>query len=116
MKFAAIYSIVVGTGMIGQWTMSFISKQIPELVTEPIRIWFHIAAELITAIMLIISGVGLLSSAAWSRTLNLIAIGMLFYTCIVSPGYFAQQGNWAWLVMFSAIILLGIISLVLCYK
>jgi hypothetical protein len=112
MKFAAIYSIVVGTGMIAQWTMSFLSKQIPELITEPIRIWFHIAAELITAAVLIISGIGLLKSAEWSRTLNLIAIGMLFYTCIVSPGYFAQQGNWAWLVMFSIIILLGILSLV----
>ena len=29
---------------------------------------------------------------------------MLFYTSIVSPGYFAQKGGWAWLVMFSAII------------
>ena len=116
MKFAAIYSIVIGTGMIAQWSMSLISKQIPELITEPIRIWFHIAAELITAIILIISGVGLLSSGAWSRTLNLIAMGMLFYTCIVSPGYFAQQGNWIWLGMFSVIILLGIVSLVLCYK
>lgn len=116
MRFAAIYSMIIGTGMIAQWTMSFIAKQIPELITEPIRIWFHIAAELITAILLIISGVGLLRSAAWSRTLNLIAMGMLFYTCIVSPGYFAQQGNWAWLVMFSVIILLGILSLVLSYK
>ena len=34
MKFAAIYSIVIGTGMIAQWTMSFLSKQIPELNLE----------------------------------------------------------------------------------
>ena len=40
MKFAAIYSIIVGVGMIGQWMMSYINKQIIELKTEPIRIFF----------------------------------------------------------------------------
>ena len=51
MAFASIFSIIVGLGMIVQWTMSYISKQIPELETEPIRIWFHIAAEMATALL-----------------------------------------------------------------
>jgi len=113
MKFAAIYSIVIGTGMIAQWTMSFITKQIPELKTEPWRIWFHIGAEILTAISLLISGIALLTSVEWGLTLYLIAMGMLFYTCIVSPGYFAQQGKWGWLVMFGVILILGMISLTL---
>ena len=113
MKFAAIYSIVIGTGMIAQWVMSYMSKQIPELITEPFRIWFHIAAEMLTAISLLVSGIALLTSVQWGLTLYLISLGMLFYTCIVSPGYFAQQGKWGWLGMFGTIILLGILSLVL---
>lgn len=108
MKFPAIFGIVVGTGMIGQWLMSYISKQIPELKTEPIRITFHIAAEMATAVMLIVSGILLLAGSAAGSGLFLVAVGMMFYTCIVSPGYFAQQGNWAWLVMFSMLIILGI--------
>jgi len=48
MQFAAIFGIILGLGMIGQWGMSYFSKQIPELETEPIRIWFHIAAEMVT--------------------------------------------------------------------
>ncbi len=63
MTFSSIFAIVIGLGMIGQWTMSFISKQIPELETEPIRIWFHIIGELITALALIVSGISLL--AGW---------------------------------------------------
>lgn len=94
--------------MIGQWAASFISKQIPELKTEPIRIGFHLAAELTTAISLIISGVGLLSVQTWSVPLYLVASGMLFYTAIVSPGYFAQKGEWGWLLMFGVILILGI--------
>jgi len=65
MKFASIFSIIIGTGMIGQWMMSYFTKQIPELKTEPTRIWFHIAAELTTAICLLGSGIGLLITANW---------------------------------------------------
>ena len=115
MQFAGIFAIIVGLGMIGQWGMSYRSKQIPELETEPIRIWFHIAAEMATAILLIIGGISMLLSAAWGRDIFLISVGMLFYTAIVSPGYFAQKGDWAWLVMFSAILILGVISVSLVF-
>ena len=111
MAFPAVFAILVGVGMIGQWTASFIGKQIPELKTEPIRIGFHLAAELTTALCLIIGGVSLLTEQTWSVPLYLVASGMLFYTAIVSPGYFAQKGQWGWLVMFGSIIILNIVSL-----
>ncbi|MBW6473522.1 MAG: hypothetical protein K0B14_10385 [Anaerolineaceae bacterium] len=60
MKFSAIFSIIVGVGMIGHWMTSYLSKQIIELKTEPIRILFHIAAEMVTALCLILGGIGLL--------------------------------------------------------
>lgn len=113
MLFAAIFSILVGVGMIGQWGMSYFSKKIPELETEPIRIWFHIVAEMATAVLLILGGTGILAQTTWSRHVYLIAMGMLFYTAIVSPGYFAQKGGWGWLGMFSVIIVLGILSILM---
>jgi len=45
--------------------MSYFTKQIPELKTEPTRIWFHIAAELTTAICHLVNGIGLLITANW---------------------------------------------------
>jgi len=110
MIYAGIFAIVVGLGMIGQWSASFLSGQIPELKTEPIRIAFHIAAEMLTALMLIAGGAAVLTGAAWGREVYLLAMGMLFYTAVVSPGYFAQQGKWAWLGIFGALILAGIFS------
>ncbi len=115
MKFSSIYALLVGVGMIAQWTASYAGKQIPELKTEPIRIAFHIAAEILTALMLIVSGIALWMSASWARNLYLIGLGMLFYTAIVSPGCFAQQGKWTWLGMFSAIIILGLLSIWLIF-
>ncbi len=111
MRFTAIFALIVGLGMIGQWTMSFITKQIPELETEPIRIWFHIIGEMVTALALILSGIGLITSRPWAPILYLVASGMLIYTAIVSPGYFAQQGKWIWVGIFSILILISVFSI-----
>lgn len=111
MKFAAYFSIVIGLVMIIQWAISYLSKNIPELKTEPIRITFHIVGEMVTALMLIAGGIGLLLQSGWGVPVFLVAIGMLFYTAIVSPGYFAQQGQWIWVLIFAAIIVMGVISI-----
>lgn len=113
MLFASFFAIIAGFSMIGQWIASYKSGQIPELETEPIRIGFHIAAEIITASALIGGGAALLTRQAWGKDLFLIAMGMLFYTTIVSPGYFAQKGQWIWPVIFGVLILLGLVSVFL---
>ncbi len=113
MTFSGVFALVVGVGMIGQWAASFVSRQIPELTTEPIRIGFHITGEMITAVVLIVSGIGLIASASWAPLVFFVSVGMLFYTAIVSPGYFAQKGQWGWLVMFTVIIVLGVVSVII---
>jgi hypothetical protein len=93
MIFPSIFAIVVGLAMIGMWSVSYLSNQIPELETEPIRIKFHLAAEFATAIVLLIAGIGLFTNQDWAVSIYLTAMGMLLYTVIVSPGYFAQKGQ-----------------------
>lgn len=111
MKFAAIYSIFIGVGMITQWLMSYFSHQIRELNTEAYRIAFHLAAEFITAVLLIIAGIRLLRSGKKAKPMYYLATGMLLYTAIVSPGYFAQQGVWAWVWMFAFILVMALAGL-----
>lgn len=112
MLFPAIFAIVVGIGMIGMWAASYFTKQIPELESEPVRIKFHLAAEFITALSLIAAGIGLLARQGWAVFAYLIATGMLLYTVIASPGYFAQKGQWGYVIMFGVILLLALASLV----
>jgi len=111
MKFAGIFSIVVGALMLAQWAFFIAAGQVPELQTEPYRIGFHLTAEAATALALIVSGIGLLNRRAWGRTLSLVALGMLIYTAIVSPGYFAQQGVWPLVGMFAVLLVLTLVSL-----
>lgn len=116
MLFSAVFAIVVGLGMIGQWAVSYFSHQISELESEPVRISFHLAAEMATAVSLIAAGLGLWLGLSWAKTAYFIASGMLFYTAIVSPGYFAQKGQWGWLGMFTAILLLGVAGVILAAR
>ena len=115
MVFASIYALIVGTGLVAQWAMSYSSNGIPELKTEPVRIGFHIAAEMLTAICLILSGISLISNMSYAVQLFLVSIGMLFYTSIVNLGYFTQKGQWAWLGLFRIIIVLGAVCVVLLF-
>jgi hypothetical protein len=101
MKFSAWYGIVVGFMMIAQWTFFIITGGVPEFQTEPWRIALHLTAEMTTALVLIVSGIAALRSIAWGKTALLVGLGMVIYSEIVSPGYFAQLGQWALVGMFA---------------
>lgn len=111
-KIAAAYSIVVGIAMIGTWILLYVSNQIPELQTEPIRIIMHLAAEYTTAILLIVAGYGLLRNIRWGFYMYLFSTGMLIYTLIMSPGYYAQQEEFGFVGMFAALMILAIVLLI----
>ncbi len=113
MVFPAVFALVVGVGMIAQWVLFLATGQVPELETEPLRIRFHLAAEFATAVALLAGGIALLTGQTWSQWFYLLAVGMLLYTVIVSPGYFAEKGQWAFVGMFAVILLLALVSIVL---
>jgi len=110
MKFAGWYSIIVGLLMLVQWGFFLAAGQVPELRTEPLRIAFHLAGEFATALALLAAGVGIIRRLAWGRAAAFVALGMLIYTVIVSPGYFAQQGGWALVLMFAVLLVLALVS------
>jgi len=110
MKFAGWYGIVVGFLMLVMWIFFLATGQVPELQTEPYRIAFHLAGEFITALVLIGGGFGLLKNYKRASTTYLIGAGMVLYSLIVSPGYYAQLGQWAFVVMFSVLIVLTLYS------
>ncbi|MDQ3864390.1 MAG: hypothetical protein M3317_13025 [Actinomycetota bacterium] len=111
--FAAVYSIAVGSLMIGWWAFSFTKGRVPETRTEPVRLAFHLAAEALTAVLLVVGGFGLLFSSSWASAVYLVGSGMLLYSVIVSPGYFAQRGEWPLVGVFVVLLLLALLSLAL---
>ena len=104
MKFAAWYGILVGALMIAQWIFSILAGGVPEFQTAPWEIAFHLAAEMATALVLIVGGIAGLRSITWSKQMLLLGLGMVIYSEIVSPGYFAQLGQWPMVGMFIALL------------
>ena len=100
-KIASLYSIVIGIAMICMWSVFLVTNQVPELKTAPLKISYHLLAEFLTAILLLIGGSGLFTKKVWGFHLYLISLGMLLYTVIVSAGYYVNLGDMIMVSMFT---------------
>jgi hypothetical protein len=108
-KTAAVYSILVGLAMIVTWIVLLNTNQVPELETAPLTITMHITAEFITAIVLLIGGIGLILNRTWAFNMFLLSMGMLIYAVVNASGAYAQQGNVAMIAVFIVVIVLSVI-------
>jgi len=109
-----IYSVLIGLMMIGMWVSLLLTKQVPELKPAsyaPRLIAYHIVAELLTAFVLIISGVGLFLVSDWARILSAISLGMLLYSVINSPGKYAHENNLSMVIIFTIITILTVVAI-----
>jgi hypothetical protein len=116
MKFSAWYGITAGALIILQWIFFITTDAVPELQTTPWAIGFHIAAEILLALTLLASGIAALRSKSWGGKALLVGLGMAIYSEINSPGYFAQHGQWALVVMFAALLFGATFSVMLLLK
>jgi len=111
-----IFGILIGCMMVGQWTMFILTGQVLELQTAPLSIGFHLAAEIATALGLVISGIAIIKRIPWGKISLLVANGLLIYSVLASPGYFAQSGQWEMVIMFAVILVLAVFITIIVAK
>ena len=104
-----IYSMLIGVFMIGFWLFAMFSGMVPE-EEKPWGITFHLFSEFTTATMLIFSGIASLLNVEWAKSVSLLALGMLMYIVIYSPGYYLQKKNKGMAITFLALIVLTILA------
>ena len=114
-RLVSVYSLFIGLFMIAFWSMLLVTGQVPA-DQKPYAISFHLAGEFLTAILLVSSGIGLWQNKAWSNFFSPLALGLLLYTVIVSPGYYAQLGEAPMVIMFMALTALTVIALAVQFK
>jgi hypothetical protein len=107
---ASIYTILIGIAMFCMWLILLVKREVPELTTKPTQIYFHLLAELLTSIILIIGGIGLIMNQSWGVAIFFIAIGMAIYSTINAAGFYGQLKDWP---MFITLIVFTIISLLI---
>ena len=112
MSFAAWYGIALGLLVFAQWGFFLVSGRVPELRDRPREIVFHIVAEFAMALVLLAGSIGLLVSWSGAGVIYLAGAGMVIYSVINSPAYFAQRGNWVLVGMFMLLLALTVAAVV----
>jgi len=107
---ASIYTIIIGIAMLCMWIFLLGKREVPDLTTKPTQISFHLIAEFLTSIMLIIGGFGLFANQSWGIVIFYISIGMMIYSTINAAGFYGQLKDWP---MFIMLIVFTIISLLI---
>jgi hypothetical protein len=112
-RYAPICAIAFSALMIHMWTFFIVMSQVPEYNSRPAEITLHLIDELLTALLLVGSGVFAIRGARCADLLLLAAFGMLLYTLIASPGYYIQSGEVPFVIMFAVLSILALVALVL---
>ena len=110
-RLIGLYAAGVGLAMIVMWTAIYLAGDIPELATAPLEIGAHLLAEGVTALALLLSGLGVWRGVEGAGAGLLAALGMLLYTVINSAGYYAELGNSAMVGMFTVLSLTTLLAL-----
>ena len=119
-KIASVYAIIVGLGMIGIWALLLITGQDPqlqyELQTIPVSISMAIVSDFLTAGVLLAAGIGLIKDRKWAVKVFLFSMGFLFYSVVNATGFYGQQGDLPFVIMFTIIFILALIFTVFALK
>jgi hypothetical protein len=107
----AIYCVVVGSLMVVWWAVELRRGAWNREDRTRAELGLHLAGEFLTAGALIVTGLASLvigETQPWTA----VALGMLLYTTIVSPGYFVAHHEWPVVVMFGTLAALTLVALV----
>ena len=96
--------------MVAWWAMDIRGGALTRPDRTRIEIGLHLVAELLTAALLVVGGVIVLTGGP--AIVALIALGMLLYTVIQSPGYFVARGEAGPVAMFAVLALTTVLAMV----
>lgn len=106
----AVYCIAVGLLMTVWWAVELRAGALDRPDRRRAEIALHLAAEAVTAALLVAGGILVL---AGGRTgVALVGLGALLYTVVASPGYFVARREPAPVVMFAVLSVLTVLAAV----
>jgi hypothetical protein len=97
----AWYAIAVGVAMVGWWAVEVRGGVLRRPDRSPGEIGLHVAAEMLAAVGLVAGGALVLADR--TSSVLLVALGMLLYTLVQSPGYSVARREWAMVVIFAVL-------------
>jgi hypothetical protein len=105
------FMVIMGALMAAMWSFLLLSGLVPELKTVPFTTAAHLAAEFSTAALMIFGGTSILKRTPQAEKIALVGWGMFTYAVIQAPGYFLQQGEVGFVIVFAIFVLLGLAAI-----
>ena len=106
LSLVAGFAIAVGMLVVGMWTVSLVSHNVPELQTAPWEIRHHLAAEALMALTLVVGGSMTLAGMAAGPGVIAVGLGMTAYSIVTSSGYYVQRRTVPMVAMFAVLLVL----------
>lgn len=112
MKVIAAFEVVVGLGIVILWPILLAARQVPEVLAGDRAIWFHLTAEFMLGIALVVSGLVLIivGDEPSARILAGAALGGITYSAVNCSGYYARGSNWMAVGVFAVLTGLAVTS------
>ncbi len=85
------FALSMGILMVLAWIVYIAAGQ-ADFQSAPFEAVSLLAAEALTALALIVGGIGLLARQPWAIGVHIASLGMMLYTAVNSIGVFAQTG------------------------
>ena len=101
--YLGLFSVATGLAIAGFWGYALGTKDVPVATENRPGLGAHVAAELLTAGALLVSGVALLigTQQRWVLTISNLSFGALAFTLIASSGYFRAKRQNGFAVAFA---------------
>lgn len=111
---AGWFAVGVGALMLAWWGVELRGGVLERPDRQRSEIVLHVAAEALTALLLLVGGAAVLLGdppGITSIGVLLVAFGMLLSTVVQSPGYFLARGERGPVVMFVALQVLTVLAI-----
>lgn len=92
------FTLGAGASIAALWVVILATGRLPKVAAGRGDFGWHVAAELVTAALLLIAGIGLLVDAAWNELATAVSLGALVYAITESAGHYLRTGN-RWLAV-----------------
>ena len=110
---AAFYSILAAIALMIWWYALYKNDDHTELIETPIKKVVRLGRDILTALLLVIGGVGLFSTQDWGLTVYYISMGVLVLSLCDFTIFYGQRKDWSRFGFFALLAVVAIIFIVL---
>jgi hypothetical protein len=114
----AVFSILVGISIVVFWANLYFGRKLYESNFSRSRIEtnYHVAAELITAAILVLGGTGVILTLSWGVAVTFAGLGMLLYANVNGIGFYIAKGDNSMIKVFWVVIALTSLAILVLLR